>query len=218
MSELVQLQIASRPKLVKCGLSEHGLQGREEYELPTLWCLHLYFYEVQIAVGGRTHFIRPGSLTVIPPGTRIVYHYTARRHRHFFVHFALRAGPPAAVSLPLCQHVPGALDFEKLQRACQLFTGTHDFGAFSLRRSNGPEQTVRTIHCIENHIAEEKIDLTFEGEGFLYKMVRILSAAIIRHASGKVEIEELAEHLRSATPVFMHTAPAAGLCLVRVIY
>jgi AraC-like DNA-binding protein len=110
MSELVQLQISSRPKLVKCGLSEHGLQGREEYELPTLWCLHLYFYELQIAVGGRTHFIRPGSLTVIPPGTRIVYHYTARRHRHFFVHFALRAGPPAAVSLPLCQHVPGARD------------------------------------------------------------------------------------------------------------
>jgi len=115
-------------------------------------------------------------------------------------------------------HVPGALDFEKLQRACQLFTGTHDFAAFSLRRSNGPEQTVRTIHSIENHIADEKIDLTFEGEGFLYKMVRILSAAIIRHASGKVEINELAEHLRSATPAFMHSAPAAGLCLVRVIY
>ena len=115
-------------------------------------------------------------------------------------------------------HVPGALDFEKLQSACQLFTGTHDFAAFSLRRSNGSEQTVRTIHFIENQIAEQKIDLTFEGEGFLYKMVRILSATIIRHASGKVEIDELAENLRSATPVFMHTAPAAGLCLVRVIY
>jgi tRNA pseudouridine38-40 synthase len=115
-------------------------------------------------------------------------------------------------------HVPGALDFEKLQRACELFTGTHDFAAFSLRRSNGPEQTVRTIHSIENQIAEQKIELIFEGEGFLYKMVRILSAAIIRHAIGKVEIDELAVQLRSTTPAFMHTAPAAGLCLVRVIY
>ncbi len=115
-------------------------------------------------------------------------------------------------------HVPGALDFEKLQRACDLFTGTHDFAAFSLRRSNGPEQTVRTIHSIENQIAEQKIELIFEGEGFLYKMVRILSAAIIRHASGKVEIDELTVQLRSTTPAFMHTAPAAGLCLVRVIY
>jgi len=115
-------------------------------------------------------------------------------------------------------HVPGSLDFEKLHRACELFTGTHDFAAFSLRRSNTPEQTVRTIHAIENQVSTGKIDLTFEGEGFLYKMVRILSAAIIRHASGRVEIEELAAQLGSASPAFMHTAPAVGLCLVRVVY
>ena len=115
-------------------------------------------------------------------------------------------------------HVAGSLDFEKLHRACEFFTGTHDFAAFSLRRSNTPEQTVRTIHAIENQVSTGKIDLTFEGEGFLYKMVRILSAAIIRHASGRVEIEELAAQLGSASPAFMHTAPAAGLCLVRVIY
>ncbi|NDG72034.1 MAG: tRNA pseudouridine(38-40) synthase TruA, partial [Proteobacteria bacterium] len=113
-------------------------------------------------------------------------------------------------------HVPGSLDFEKLHRACELFTGTHDFAAFSLSRSNTPEQTVRTIHAIENQVSTGKIDLTFEGEGFLYKMVRILSAAIIRHASGRVEIEELAAQLGSASPAFMHTAPAVGLCLVRV--
>jgi len=115
-------------------------------------------------------------------------------------------------------HVPGSLDSEKLHRACKLFTGTHDFAAFSLRRSNTPEQTVRTIHAIENQVSTGKIDLTFEGEGFLYKMVRILSAAIIRHASGRVEIEELAAQLGSASPAFMHTAPAVGLCLVRVVY
>jgi len=115
-------------------------------------------------------------------------------------------------------HVAGSLDFEKLHRACELFTGTHDFAAFSLRRSNTPEQTVRTIHAIENQVSTGKIDLTFEGEGFLYKMVRILSAAIIRHASGRVEIEELAAQLGSASPAFMHTAPAVGLCLVRVVY
>jgi tRNA pseudouridine38-40 synthase len=115
-------------------------------------------------------------------------------------------------------HVPGELDFKKLQCACALFTGTHDFAYFSLRRSNSPEHTVRTIHSIENQRTAEKIELTFEGEGFLYKMVRILSAAIIRHASGKVGIDELAAHLNSAVPAFHHTAPAAGLCLVRVDY
>jgi tRNA pseudouridine38-40 synthase len=115
-------------------------------------------------------------------------------------------------------HVPREIDPSRLREACELFTGRHDFAAFSLRRTKEPEQTIRTITSIQAEIHGPQIQLTFEGEGFLYKMVRILSAAIIRHASGKVEIDELAEHLRSAKPVFMHTAPAAGLCLVRVIY
>ena len=77
---------------------------------------------------------------------------------------------------------------------------------------------MRTIHSIQAERSAEKIELTFEGEGFLYKMVRILSAAIIRHANGKVEADELAAQLLAGTPAFAHAAPAAGLCLVRVIY
>lgn len=115
-------------------------------------------------------------------------------------------------------HFPGVLDFGKLQRVCGLFTGTHDFAAFSLRRSDATEQTVRTVHSIQSHASGEKIELVFEGEGFLYKMVRILSAAIIRHAAGKVEADDLAAQLRAAAPAFSHAAPAAGLCLVRVVY
>ena len=115
-------------------------------------------------------------------------------------------------------HVPGSLDFERLHRSCELFTGTHDFAAFSLRRPDARKDTVRTVHSIQTDMSAEKIELVFEGEGFLYKMVRILSAAIIRHASGKVEEAELAEQLLAAAPAFVHAAPAAGLCLVRVVY
>jgi tRNA pseudouridine38-40 synthase len=115
-------------------------------------------------------------------------------------------------------HVPGELDLQRLQAACALFTGTHNFAAFSLRRSEGPEMTVRTVTSIECEKSDERIELTFEGEGFLYKMVRILSAAAIRHASGKVGLDELELQLHKASPVFNQSAPAAGLCLQRVLY
>jgi tRNA pseudouridine38-40 synthase len=115
-------------------------------------------------------------------------------------------------------HVTGELKTERVKAACALFEGTHDFAAFSLRRSHEPEQTVRTISSIVPHCAENKIDLVFEGEGFLYKMVRILTGAIARHATGKVELEELAAQLHNAAPAFNHAAPAAGLCLMRVSY
>lgn len=95
-------------------MAEHGLGGEETYELPALWCLHLYFYKVEIEVKGRTFSIVPGAITLIPPGTRIVYKYTGNRSRHFFVHFAMANRRPIA-KVPLCQHLPQGLN-EMLDR------------------------------------------------------------------------------------------------------
>lgn len=115
-------------------------------------------------------------------------------------------------------HVPWTLDSERLRAACGLFTGTHDFAAFSARRGKEPESTRRTIHRIEPVVEGPKIRLRFEGGGFLYKMVRTLAAAVVRHASGRCGLDELEERLRRGSPAFTHTAPAAGLCLEKVLY
>ena len=115
------LPLGSCPRLVNCGLAEHGLQGTEHYQLPKLWCLHLYFYKVQVEVGGQPFEILPSSITLIPPGARIVYHYKERRHRHFFVHFATEGRRAPVVSVPICQHLPEAMNelldrMENIQR------------------------------------------------------------------------------------------------------
>ena len=115
-------------------------------------------------------------------------------------------------------HVPWKLDTDSLRAACSLFVGTHDFAAFSGRRTKNPENTTRTIHRIDADFDGPKIELRFEGGGFLYKMVRILAAAIIRHAAGRCGSEELAARLRDGSPTFCHTAPANGLCLEKVLY
>lgn len=115
-------------------------------------------------------------------------------------------------------HVPQSLQFPAIEEACRLFTGTHDFAAFSLRRTDKPENTWRTISNIRLDSQGPKIHLTFEGEGFLYKMVRILAAAAVRHGTGKATFEELSTSLHGAHPPFLHVAPAHGLCLVQVVY
>ncbi len=115
-------------------------------------------------------------------------------------------------------HVPGTLDPEGIRAASFLFTGTHDFAAFSARRTKEPEHTTRTIHGIEAVFDGPKIELRFEGGGFLYKMVRILAAAIVRHGAGRCALEELQARLREGSPAFSHTAPACGLCLEKVLY
>ncbi len=115
-------------------------------------------------------------------------------------------------------HVPGNVDPIYLREACALFTGRHDFAAFSLRRTKEPEQTVRTITSIHAEIHGPQIQLTFEGEGFLHKMVRMLSAAVIRHAIGKVGLQDLKTSLQNGAPTFGLVAPACGLSLAGVLY
>ena len=115
-------------------------------------------------------------------------------------------------------HVPWKLDAMRLDAACRLFTGTHDFAAFSARRGKEPVSTTRTIHRIETVFDGSEIRLRFEGTGFLYKMVRILTAAAVRHAVGRCELQELVDRLRTGSPAFCHAAPAAGLRLEKVLY
>jgi len=118
-----KIGLGARPRLVNCGLAEHGLRGREEYELPKLWCLHLYFYEVDLYAGGHAFRIIPGTLTLIPPATRIVYKYRSKRCRHFFVHFAAGSKGPL-IRMPLMQHVPDGQDeiFDRLQNIQRMLT------------------------------------------------------------------------------------------------
>ncbi len=119
----VNLPLGSKPRLVNCGLAEHGLQGVERYELPKLWCLHLYFYKVEMKVAGNSFSIMPGAITLIPPGNRIVYKYTGNRYRHFYVHFATANRSPIA-KIPLFQYLPQARDemLDRLQNIQRILT------------------------------------------------------------------------------------------------
>jgi len=115
-------------------------------------------------------------------------------------------------------HVPQALDIEPLQRATAVLTGRHDFAAFSANRSKVVHETVRTIRKIAFSRRTGLITLTFEGDGFLYKMVRMLTAAIVRVGQRREDLESLRARLKARTPKWNHVAPAEGLYLVRVLY
>ncbi|HEY5792370.1 MAG TPA: tRNA pseudouridine(38-40) synthase TruA [Chthoniobacterales bacterium] len=124
--------------------------------------------------------------------------------------------PPAEVGR--AWHLPMPLDFDRLQAAAQRCLGTHDFRSFAANRGRPEKDTVRRITLARWKAGR---DLTFEveGDGFLYKMVRLLVGASVRVAQGKAEIgwiEDLLAH--PALGRNSHVAPAGGLCLVRVRY
>jgi tRNA pseudouridine38-40 synthase len=114
--------------------------------------------------------------------------------------------------------VPGVLDLSLFRAAGEIFVGTHDFGGFAANRSS-PGNTVRTIHRIRVVKKASLITLTFEGEGFLYRMVRMLTGSIVRVAQGRDDLAALESRLRNCgRPQWDQAAPASGLHLVKVLY
>ncbi len=128
----------------------------------------------------------------------------------------------AAVANPLeanrAWHVHEPLQRAKLAEAFAPFVGCHDFAAFSAKRTNNPQNTRRRIEDIRIKKSGALWTIDVEGEGFLYKMVRMLVAAGVRCATGRMHPGDIMARLAAGTPRSHHVAPAAGLCLIRVRY
>jgi tRNA pseudouridine38-40 synthase len=114
--------------------------------------------------------------------------------------------------------VPGELDPSSLQAAGKIFVGRHDFAAFTANRGGKEKDTTRTIRRVAVSCRGSLTRLTFEGEGFLYRMVRMMVGAMVRAAQGREELESLRLRLEEGGPRWTHVAPAGGLYLARVFY
>ena len=112
------------------------------------------------------------------------------------------------------------LDLDAMRQAAKIFMGAHDFKAYSANRNDGkPENTVKTISKLE--IAEDggEIAITVEGDGFLYKMVRMLVGALVQVGRGKLSEADLQTALQSKKRGnLIQAAPAQGLFLDEVFY
>lgn len=115
-------------------------------------------------------------------------------------------------------HVVPPPSLETMTQAARLFLGRHNFSAFCAAPARTLHDPFREVWKIEVRSQGRRIWVDFEGEGFLYKMVRMLVAAMVRAGQGRTSLEELSRALVSGSPRQNHVAPACGLILQRVIY
>lgn len=101
--ETVAVSLHAPPVVVSAGVGVHGVRSRlDVFLLPDLWQLHLYGYSAELSVGGVTHPIRPGHVSLIPPGAQVCYRYQGRSE-HLYAHVRLAdGGEPYRV--PVMQH------------------------------------------------------------------------------------------------------------------
>ncbi|MBQ9829119.1 MAG: tRNA pseudouridine(38-40) synthase TruA [Akkermansia sp.] len=121
-------------------------------------------------------------------------------------------------------HVPHEFDAAALSAAMKVYEGTHDFRHFAANRGNEPpcppeDFYLRTIYSATLSEEGEMLRIRVHGNGFMYRMVRLLVGTAHQVARGRMSCGALADML--VNPLGQKTrycAPADGLYLRRVFY
>jgi tRNA pseudouridine38-40 synthase len=135
-----------------------------------------------------------------------------------YVYVLLNREHPSAVFGRYCWHVAGALDVEAMAEGAHRLQGTRDFRAWA-NETREVESSVREVKRCAVRPVRGFVLVRVEANAFLRGMVRNIVGTLVQIGQGKrrpEEIDEITASLQreNAGP----SAPAQGLCLVRVLY
>ena len=118
-------------------------------------------------------------------------------------------------------HVRKRISLPLLEEAAKLFVGSHDFTSYANSGTEGAckKNPVRTIYRLDVIKTADGVRLEFEGNGFLYKMVRNITGMLLDVASGRHSLEDINKIFEAKDRrIAPKSAPAQGLFLIKVIY
>jgi len=193
------------------------------------------------ALGQVAHFDAPDHLTMnpfnwvpalntkLPPAIRILACHEVPDDFHarfsaisktYTYHLCLSPILPPFLA-QRAWHLPRQLNPDDLAQALETLQGSHDFRAFAANRGNETAETdyVRTISHAGFAPLDDGYLLTFTGNGFLYKMVRLLTGAAVQAAQGYLRQDDLYNLVNAPSDKKSPLcAPADGLTLLNVTY
>ena len=109
-------------------------------------------------------------------------------------------------------------DLAKMEEAAELLTGMHDYKGFC----GNPRMTKSTIRVVDTIRIEQsgaRIRIYFHGNGFLQNMVRIMTGTLLEIGWGDLDKETIPRIFDTGDRSLAgFTAPAQGLCLMKVDY
>jgi tRNA pseudouridine38-40 synthase len=175
---------------------------------------------VNAFIDGLNHFL-PGDIAV-KEASPADDNFDVRRRaiRRTYRYYILNSATRSPIRQGFSCRVTGELDIEAMQRACQALIGRHDFASFVASAETArTKQTVRDIYRAEITQDGDMIVLEMVANSFLPHQVRNTVGSLIKVGQGKMTADEFYRMVEAKTPGLAGpTAPADGLCLVRVDY
>lgn len=158
-------------------------------------------------------------------GAKFNARFDAKAKTYEYLVFNGRIMPPSIRNI--AWQVKPKLDLAAMKKAAKYLVGKHDFSSFCAAGSADRDH-VREIHSfvirnskfvIGGRASYRLLCLRVTGNGFLYKMVRNLVGTLVEVGLGRLKPEEVETILAAKDRQKAgKTAPARGLCLVRVCY
>ena len=110
------------------------------------------------------------------------------------------------------------LNVNNMKKAIKYFEGEHDFRSF-VTDNKEKENCVRKINYTNIEEQDNKIIITFRGNGFLRYQVRNMVGLLIKIGENKISPDSVEKTIKSKDRTkASKTAPAEGLYLTKVIY
>jgi tRNA pseudouridine38-40 synthase len=163
---------------------------------------------------GLPRSIQLKTLRAVPAAFHARFDAQGKIYRY---HLHLGAADPFATAY--CWSLNRELDWPAVRAAARVLRGQHDFWAFSGENDRTYETTVRDLRRLDLRRRGKRVTFTFEADGFIYKMARSLTGALVSVGLGKLTPADLARLIKNRQRIpAVVTAPPQGLFLVRVIY
>ena len=126
---------------------------------------------------------------------------------------------PPALQRNRVWHIPEKLDIGKMKKAASYLEGKHDFAVFATADIT-VKTTVRTVKRVHIKKTRESIILIeIEADGFLKRMVRMITGTLVETGKGKLAPEGFGQILAQGQKTKnVFTAPPQGLFLKKVLY
>lgn len=119
---------------------------------------------------------------------------------------------------PYALIIKNKLDLVAMKKAAHYLQGEQDFYNFSNRRP-GEGSTLRHLYEINFKVEAKGFSVEFTGDGFLYKMVRIIMAYLLKVGQGKIDPGKTPEIMMQKDRKYTReVAPPQGLFLKKVFY
>lgn len=161
--------------------------------------------------------IRILNIELVPSDFHARYSAKSKEY-HYHIHTDLALDPFKRLYV---YHYFGPLNIAEMEKGCQRLQGTHDFTSFANHASEGSaaKNPIKTLYRVQLCNEVGGIRIEFEGDGFLYKMIRNMMGTLLEIGKGNLSADFIPKLFDMKDRRLAPSAAAArGLLLVRVNY